>query len=134
MDDVIVNARWHMAAKQQASIVRGHQSPQPHANKKDDKHPGDNPARAPCPRKKLLHHRDRKHHGHTPKQGMVCQRGIKMTGKKRQPGTCHATARSRHPGNRAKDATDIGDIEQQRRAQEDTQKREGTANPARRAL
>ena len=84
MDDVIVDARGHMAAKQQASIVRGHQSPQPHANKKDDKHPGDNPARAPCPRKKLLHHRDRKHHGHTPKQGMVCQRGIKMTGKKRQ--------------------------------------------------
>lgn len=132
MDDVIVNARGHMAAKQQASIVRGHQSPQPHANKKDDKHPGDNPARAPCPRKKLLHHRDRKHHGHTPKQGMVCQRSIKVTGKKRQPGACHATARARHPGDRANNAADIRYIEQQRRAQEDTQKREGTANPARR--
>ena len=71
---------------------------------------------------KLLYHRNRKHHGHAPKQRMVCQRGIKVTGKKRQPGTCHATARTWHPGDRANNAADIRYIEQQRRAQEDAQK------------
>ena len=113
----------HMAAKTSRPASCGVINLHSHTpTKRTISSPGDNPARAPGPRKKLLHHRDRKHHGHAPKQRMVCQRGIKVTGKKRQPGACHATAGARHPGDRANNAADIRYIEQQRRAQEDAQK------------